>query len=247
MATSLPLFIICTRTSSSQKALMCSTVNMLTLMFIIQSYCCKVDVTSPLLHESPEVDQNGICHVGNINVSSTITVLHLEMRVVTHPYFANMDCCPVQYLQSPTGILEEQCDRAIVHVFSTPQLSWLDLTVRWEGRVVEETQCGVAVVWPKTHLAVSLDKVLGVLGIVVITHIVHPGEYLLSFQDKHFQLLGTKIYWHNATTRVHNDIIFDVIICSWLAVYPNLYPRLGLSLTVLKRRRRCIKQTSEMA
>ena len=49
-------------------------------MFIIQSYCCKVDVTGPLLHESPKVDQDGICYVGNINVSSTITALHLEMR-----------------------------------------------------------------------------------------------------------------------------------------------------------------------
>ena len=57
-----------------------------------------------------------------------------------------MGCHSKEYLQPPTGILEEQCDRAIVHVFSTPQLSWLDLNVRWEGRVIKETQCGVAMI-----------------------------------------------------------------------------------------------------
>ena len=91
----------------------------------VQSYCCKVGVTGPLLHESPKVDQNGISYVGNINVSSTITALHLEVG----EHFITLQTWDAskEYLQPPTGILEEQCDRAIVHVFSTPQLSWLDL------------------------------------------------------------------------------------------------------------------------
>ena len=39
-------------------------------------YRCKVEITGPLLHESPEVDQHSIRHVGNIDVM--ITTLHLE-------------------------------------------------------------------------------------------------------------------------------------------------------------------------
>ena len=66
-------------------------------MLNVLSYCCKVDVTGPLLHESPEVDQNGISYVGNINISSTITALHLEMRE-THHHFVNMNSHPMQYL-----------------------------------------------------------------------------------------------------------------------------------------------------
>jgi len=40
-------------------------------------YSCKVEVTGPLLHESPEVDQHCIWHVGNVNIMS-ITTFHLE-------------------------------------------------------------------------------------------------------------------------------------------------------------------------
>ena len=42
-------------------------------------------------------------------------------------------------LQSPTGVLKEQCNGPIVYMLSTSQLSWLDVTVRREGRVVEKT------------------------------------------------------------------------------------------------------------
>ena len=69
----------------------------------------------------------------------------------------------------------------------TPQLAWLDLTVWWEGRVVEQAHCSQAEVRTFGHLLVGLYKELRVLqhtrgGGNPFLEVVHTSRVTFSFR-----------------------------------------------------------------
>jgi len=106
----------------------------------------QVHITSPSLHQCPQVHQHCVLHVRHVYVAS-ITALHLRHRAVDFTWPGPIPSPGhTPHLQPTIWVLEEERDGTIVYVLTTAELTWLDGERRRQGRVVEKPSCSEIIV-----------------------------------------------------------------------------------------------------